>query len=322
MPDHHRCRIDGNEIDNVEFAVKEMMLGTKDQFTYFQCSRCGCLQIASFPDNISDYYPTDGYYSFNESAKPRYSGVKGELISGLVRANTLSGSHLNSFIKSLFPLATFNFLFKKISDTNVRILDVGSGDGMRFLYPLFEAGFHNIMGCDPFITESLIYPNGLKVVRSELSDVEGDWEVICFNHSFEHIWNPRETLAKVNKLLTSDGLCIIRIPTASSYAWEHYGPDWFQLDAPRHYFLHTVESIKYLASQTGFELEEVKYDSTHHQFTISERYKAGKTLKERTYQSLLGKIPYLFRKLGNIFRARQLNKKKRGDQAIFYLRRK
>jgi len=36
------------------------------------------------------------------------------------------------------------------------------------------------------------------------------------------------------------GWCVIRIPTVSSFAWEHYREQWVQLDAPRHFFLHKV----------------------------------------------------------------------------------
>src|SRR5690606_13273065 len=131
-----------------------------------------------------------------------------------------------------------------------------------------------------------------------------------------------EILQTANKLLKKDGYCIIRIPTASSFAWEHYGIDWFQLDAPRHIFLHSVDSIKILSEKTGFKLNEVEYDSTHHQFTLSERYKQGKTLKERSYSTWAGRIANAFKKLSYASQAAKLNQQKHGDQAIFYLQKK
>ena len=42
-----------------------MMLGTRDEFDYVQCGKCGCLQIEEVPDNLGEYYPQD-YYSFRE----------------------------------------------------------------------------------------------------------------------------------------------------------------------------------------------------------------------------------------------------------------
>ena len=33
-------------------------------FEYFECPHCKCLQIASVPENLSEYYGTN-YYSYN-----------------------------------------------------------------------------------------------------------------------------------------------------------------------------------------------------------------------------------------------------------------
>ena len=40
-----------------------MMFGFADEFEYFECSNCGCLQIMEFPENIGKYYPSK-YYSY------------------------------------------------------------------------------------------------------------------------------------------------------------------------------------------------------------------------------------------------------------------
>jgi hypothetical protein len=56
------CRICGNIKDNKEYIIKEMHFGFGEEFTYFQCKKCGCLQIKNIPDNLSKYYPSN-YYS-------------------------------------------------------------------------------------------------------------------------------------------------------------------------------------------------------------------------------------------------------------------
>ena len=43
-----------------------MMFGLREEFGYFQCSSCNCLQIDEFPKDISKYYSTENYYSFKE----------------------------------------------------------------------------------------------------------------------------------------------------------------------------------------------------------------------------------------------------------------
>lgn len=58
-----QCRICGNQQNNKEYEVQEMMLGYKDSFLYLQCSMCDCLQIEEIPSDISKYY-SDNYYSY------------------------------------------------------------------------------------------------------------------------------------------------------------------------------------------------------------------------------------------------------------------
>ena len=59
----NKCRICGNDIDNREYTVRKNMFHIYDEFLYFKCANCGCLQIKEYPTNISKYYPSD-YYSY------------------------------------------------------------------------------------------------------------------------------------------------------------------------------------------------------------------------------------------------------------------
>jgi hypothetical protein len=123
-------------------------------------------------------------------------------------------------------------------------------------------------------------------------------------------------------LLSKDGVCVIRIPTVSSLAWEKYKTDWVQLDAPRHFFLHSKRSIEILAERTGFELYKLTYDSTHFQFTGSEKYLKDIPLSAPKPKGLKNSIQ---RKSNNYKfdqQAKVLNKEGRGDQAAFFLRKK
>lgn len=298
------------------------MFGLRDEFTYFQCSSCKCLQIAEFPDNISKYYSQENYYSFKTSDFPKYQGLSGYFKRVKVRNSVFANGFNINILRYFFRDKRTRFLGKVKVDFNSSILDVGCGNGSKFLYPLYESGFRNVLGCDPFINESVTYKNGLKIVKSDVFEMEGKWDLICFNHSFEHISNPLETLKKTSELLSKGGYCIIRIPTCSSFAWEHYGVNWFQLDAPRHYFLHSVESIEYLAQHANFNLAAYRFDSTHHQFTISDRYRMNKTISERVYTSKPGKFFHTFKKLFYMVKTGWLNATKKGDQAIFYLQKK
>ena len=315
------CKICSNTSNNKLYIAKEMMFGLGDEFTYFQCSNCECLQIAEFPADISKYYSPEKYYSFKSLSLKKYKGIRGSFNRSKIRSNVLHDNIGRKVIKFMFNDRNTNHLGKVVKNLDDKILDVGCGNGQKFLYPLYESGFRNVAGCDPFIDADITYKNGLKISKTDLSEMKSEWDLVCFNHSFEHVYNPLETLEQTYKLLPKGGYCIIRIPTCSSFAWKHYGVNWFQLDAPRHYFIHSVKSMKYLANQSKFELEDYCFDSTHHQFTISERYKKGKNMSERVYSTFWGRIQNVFQKMIFGLKARKLNSDKMGDQAIFYLRR-
>lgn len=95
-----------------------------------------------------------------------------------------------------------------------------------------------------------------------------------FHHSFEHISDPLEALETVRSLLAPNGRCLIRVPVVS-WARNEYGANWVQIDAPRHFFLHTEKSMEILAEKVGLEITRVEYDSTEFQFWGSELSKRG-----------------------------------------------
>lgn len=228
------CQICGNPDNNTRYEAREMMYGWRTSFTYFQCAVCKCLQIENIPNDIAKYYPQD-YHGFVPPKTDYYRGVKGAFKRKRHESTLFGESSFNKFFRALFPSKQYQALSKLLLNLNTRILDMGCGTGY-YLYPLYQLGMKNVMGADPFIPASIVYPNGYRVVKDYIQQIPGTWDVIIYNHSFEHVPDPLENLRAVARLLTADGTCIIRIPTVSSFAWEHYRTNWFQLDAPRHFF--------------------------------------------------------------------------------------
>lgn len=62
----YKCNVCGNEDNNSPYVIREMMFGLRHEFTYIQCAKCGCLQIARIPEDMDVYYP-DSYYSFQQT---------------------------------------------------------------------------------------------------------------------------------------------------------------------------------------------------------------------------------------------------------------
>lgn len=305
------CRICNASADHPAYTVREMMLGTGEPFVYFQCERCKCLQIAEIPADMGKYYPRD-YYSFSASSRDRTDNPAVQWFRKLRNRCSVSNPGIGSrVIRSLFPNRKLLPLLGLGLDHDSRILDVGCGSGWR-LYALREAGFHNTLGIDPFINNDLAYANGLQVLKRTVNEVEGSWDVVMFHHSLEHIPDQAAALRAAAGLLRPGGTCLIRVPVVSSYAWEFYREHWYQIDAPRHFYLHSYESMGLLAEQCGLKLRSTECDSTLDQFRASELYKRGlRSLKEAGFSRS--------QKSEWKRRAAELNREGRGDQAVVYL---
>ncbi len=317
------CIICGHaHISSNYFTAKEMMFGTRDPFTYFECATCGTVQIATMPDDLSPYYPK-GYYSYHATPITG-SSLKRRL--KIARANyVLTGKGLlGRVIQSITGTPD---ILKWVKNTSLtiesRILDVGCGTGI-FLLELHQLGFMHLQGVDPFLSNDIFYDNGVKIFKKTLSDMSGTFDLIMFHHSLEHITSPQSHLETARQLLAPNGTVLIRVPVAGTFAWKHYGVNWVQLDPPRHLFLPTVKSMHLLAEQCGFEIFKTEFDSTAFQFWGSEQYLNDIPLNDpRSYQtnpkqSLFSKSDIAAFEA----RAQALNREQQGDQACFYLRKK
>jgi hypothetical protein len=293
----------------ISHRVREMMLGLREEFEYLECKSCGCLRIASVPDDLAKYYPGDSYYSY---------GVKKTLRTRLRRLHlriALSNQWFARISSRPMQLKTLDWIQMFDLERNMRILDVGSG-GALFVRDLRSAGFTGALGLDPFIARDFQDERGLAVKKAYLSEMGGGWDRIMFHHSLEHIADQIGTLATVRGKLSERGQCIVRIPLAN-WAWQNYGKDWVQLDPPRHLCVHTEKSFKMAAAKAGFRVTRIIYDSSELQFWGSELYKKDVPLqngqKDMAKHFSSGQLRDFRR------RADELNSKGWGDQAIFFL---
>lgn len=311
------CRVCGNRSGNRPFVAREMMFGLRETFDYFECRACGCLQIARIPADLSKYYPHE-YYSFRTPSRLKIL-IKGPWLSDPFAWGTAlkRGLCFLPFVR-LMP----EWMSRARLERGQAVLEVGSGNGARLL-AMRRAGFTDLTGIDPFLARESLERDGVKVLRRELKDVSRRFDLVMLHHSLEHMPDQLGTLRESRRVLKPGGAILIRIPIAA-HAWKRYGPDWVQLDAPRHLYLHTVGSLKIVADQAGLVVADMFFDSDAFQFWGSEQYARDIPLRDpRSYDESPWRSSFSRAQIAAWERqARDLNGRGEGDSAAFYLREK
>lgn len=295
----------------------DKMFNTSDKFIYGLCGKCGCLQELNPPEDMQNHYPKN-YYSLiqksNKSLKNWRKGIKRKII--LTHPQIIS-----KFIKFVLPGNELYWAYRDCGlDIHKKFLDVGTGAG-EHVTELRQAGLKNAMGIDPHIEGDIYNEKTLLVRKCHIESVNEKFDFITFHHSLEHIPDQIRTINAASEILNDEGRILIRVPTVSSMAFEKYKSNWFQLDAPRHLFLHSHESIRLLAQLTGMKISKLWCDSNEHQFLISEIYskkqkvnldhsEIKKAIKETFNSSQLTEFKEL---------TKTANKSRKGDQICVLL---
>lgn len=299
-----------------KLIVKEMMFGTQEKFEYYQCRNCEALQIKSVPKNISKYYENyytqiKGYSQIN-SVKKFFWRIRSDLA-----------------LTILYPIIAFiryNSILHWVHISNInknsRILDVGCGNG-DVLFEFSKHGFKNLFGIDPLL-RNLDLPNISFEKQDMLSyNPKLKFDLIMFNQSFEHIYDQYSTLINALNLLNAHGTIMIRVPIINK-TFEIYRENWVQIDAPRHFIIHSFKSLNLLCEKGGAEIYKHFFDSDSIQFLGSEQFKKGiSSYAANSYKTNLSDSIFSKDDIKKFkAKAKLFNKEGLGDQAVFFIRRK
>lgn len=315
---NNTCKICGEVSKSAEYMVKEHMFGLDESFLYFLCGNCGCLQIKEPPKDLSKYYP-DNYYSRVEQAPN--SHLRREMAKLRDEFYVSGYGLLGHLVSFKYPDPILESLTRLLSNwKSTRIIDVGCGYG-HLLRRLHSIGFSNLLGIDPYVIDE-VNIDGLRILRRTIFDVEGEFDLVMFHHSLEHMANPLQILSKAKNMVGSKGRVLIRIPTVSSYAWNHYKESWIAIDAPRHHYLFSTNSLNVLAEKTGLEVIDISYDSWPLQFWGSEQNLRGIPLMSESSHAINRKLSIFNKRQIRAFEKRtlELNRTGQGDQVAVVMK--
>jgi predicted SAM-dependent methyltransferase len=245
-----------------KYVFKEMMFGMRDKFPYGECPNCGSIQIMEIPVNIDKYYPP--YYMAFTQATPVLKRLPFyKRIFKNMRMRKKYRRSDNRVVDLLKPAGIM---------PTAKILDIGCGGG-GLIGNMFNFGFEHVSGVDKFVTREIDHGYGVKVLKKDLSELKSNsYDLLMMHHVLEHMDDQIRELKECYRLLKKGGVLLIGIPILGE-AWDTYKENWVQLDAPRHFVLHSLKSMGILAEKTGFRIDKIIFDSNEFQFLGSELYK-------------------------------------------------
>jgi SAM-dependent methyltransferase len=314
------CMLCGNAMNNQLYTVKELQLGFDEYFEYQLCGSCGSMQLQQAPDDLGRYYPNEDYYSFKLDLHIRR---KADTLRKIKWEFLLFGKH-----KLLGSLLSIGYKIPEqlqwMKDTHAKydsaILDIGTGNGY-LLARLFQVGFTNLTGIDPFINESHEY-GSIKILKKDIYAVTEEYDIVMMHHSLEHMFEPQRVLQQAWKITKPGGTVMIRIPIMGNYGWKTYGVFWCGIDAPRHIFIPSEKQMRVLVEDAGFSIEKLYYDSSDYLIWSSEQYKKGIPLHDPKSHMFHSKDSMFSKQDIKHFRAimKTENEHNNGDTAVICLR--
>ena len=314
-----------------------MLFGIRDCFDYLECDNCGVLQLMNIPKDLNKYYPSSYYSYLNTSGliNKTINYFLYKMYDYTIFDKSLLGKNLLKFDSEdkFFTVNQIGKLIKQLLDSrdfnkDSYVLDVGCGAG-QFLEIFDKLGFKNLYGIDISVEDN---KSNINFIESTLDsyDTNLKFDLIFLNDSFEHMDNQLENMEHLKYLLKEKGRIILTMPL-KSYTYEKYGSNWYALDAPRHFYIHTLKSFKILLNTVGFEIEDIIFNSNVTSFVRSEEYKNNipendkKAYKEewRIFFNMTNLRKSIFDKYQIIKfknKVKELDKKNLGDHAIFVLK--
>ena len=223
------CAVCGREGGQLWLHGPDRLHGRREDYALMRCSACSLVWLSN-PPKPSDMYLhyTDAYHKLISSAgensferwRDRIQTLRRQKQAGtLLDVGCSSGGFLGFFQGESWKLYGI-----EMSADCAKRAEARTG-AQVFVGDILDA---------PFASESF--------------DV-----ITCFD-VLEHVYQPRQAMAKVGEWLKPGGIFYVQVPNVDSAEARVFGSYWHGLELPRHLFHYSPASLKSLAASAGLEV--------------------------------------------------------------------
>jgi len=231
------CAVCGSSLQRPMWSVRDSLLGSAGEYRIVRCPECGTLRMSPRPvyeerrQSFSDLYPLFDW--------------------ALGRKRAQADQRIGRFAAQIGEISN--------RQRPGRLLDVGCGDGY-FMLGMQRRGWE-VAGIE-------LHEKVAAYARDELgldvrggaeheADWDGKYDCITLFGVIEDVDDPNASLKRCYDHLADGGLLVVQTHNIASWEARHFGPDWFNIEAPRHVWHFAPDTLKMLLQNNGFRQEEL-----------------------------------------------------------------
>lgn len=136
-----------------------------------------------------------------------------------------------------------------------KVMEIGSSTGV--MLSLLKKKGWEVIGVE--VSEKaarVARKKGLRIIQMPFEEININekFDLIIFNHTFEHLKNPKEILEKAHSMLAGNGLLYIDLPNFGGITATILGIRWPMLLPSEHLWHFTYKALKLLLTDLGFKI--------------------------------------------------------------------
>ncbi|GBE57389.1 bifunctional 3-demethylubiquinone-9 3-methyltransferase/ 2-octaprenyl-6-hydroxy phenol methylase [bacterium BMS3Abin01] len=232
-----RCAVCGSGRKRPRWQVRDTLLGTPGRYNIVDCVECGTLRMSPRPpfsdrrQAFSDDYPL---FDWALGRKPAAAAER---------------------------IARFGPQMAQINSRQRRgrLLDVGCGDGY-FMLGMQRRGWET-RGIELHQQVAAYARDRLKLDVAAGAEHEVDWQgpydCITLFGVIEDVDDPNACLERCYRNLAAGGLLVVQTHNIACLEARWFGPDWFNIEAPRHVWHLSPRTLERLLENNHFHQDDL-----------------------------------------------------------------